>query len=610
MEQSSRFFLLTTLCAIATSLLYCFGLGGDFILDDAPTISDNPAVHVTTLDAASLASAAYGFENGGGSRALPMLTFGLDHWRAGLDPTAFKATNILIHALTTLAMAGFLRLLLSIAGWSARRAALGALAMALAWALHPLLVSSVLYVVQRMQTMATLFVVLALWAYLKARQAQIDGQPSRRHWILVALSWVLALACKEDALLLPGFALVLELTVLHFRAQQPTLAKTLRKGYLLASITGLALFVLVIAPHYWQWDHYPFRDFSTYERLLTQARILVMYLGQIVFPLPGHMPFFYDDLPPSRGLLQPVTTLWSLALLAMLAASAWYCRKRRPLYALGVLLFFVGHAISSNVVGLELVFEHRNHFPLVGIVVAVGDLLLAAAARLRLTTRATGIGVCALLCLLATSTAIRLHAWSDPLGFAQTSTRIAPGSERAWTLLCQTYHDRSGGDIRHPDFAKALDACQQGTHSPHGISALVSVIVLKSDEGTVTEDDWNQLLMRAQTVAMTPDNVGALWYLAKHSHRNARINERNVVRVLDITTERAGLRPIDFASLAYYMAGKPSLQEDAYRYYAAAVAKSPPSSSLVPQLLADLEAQGKQEWAANLRKIADNESRH
>ena len=45
--------------------------------------------------------------------------------------------------------------------------------------MHPLQVSSVLYVVQRMQTMATLFLVLALLAYLKARLAQIEGRAGR-----------------------------------------------------------------------------------------------------------------------------------------------------------------------------------------------------------------------------------------------------------------------------------------------------------------------------------------------------------------------------------------------------------------------------------------------
>lgn len=609
MTATSRFLLPALLCAIAASLLYCFGLGGDFLIDDRPTITLNGAVHLTSLDGDSLSKAAYSFYAGNGTRALPMLTFALDHWRAGLDPTAFKVTNITIHGVTTLALAFLLRLLLSLAGWPPRRGAYCALAISLAWALHPLQVSSVLYIVQRMQTMGTLFLVLALWAYLTARQAQMEGRGSRGHWLVVALLWCLALACKEDSVLLPAYALLLELMVLHFRARSPVLANGLRKGYLLATVAGAALFLFVLVPHYWRWEAYPFRDFSTPERLLTQARVLVMYLGQIVFPLPGHMPFFYDGLQPSRGLLQPPGTLWSLLLLTALGVIAWLCRKRRPLFTLGIALFFAGHFVSSNVVGLELVFEHRNHFALVGVLIAVADLIMAAADKWRLPARATGIITVVLLGLLATATTFRLDTWNnDPLEFAYESTRIAPGSERAWSMLCQGYHDRSGGDIRHPDFAKAVDACQQGTLPPHGISALASVVVLKSDLGTVTPDDWNRLLQRAQTVAMTPDNIGAAWYLVKHSHRNDRIDQRNTLRLIDTVAARTRFDAMELASLGYYMAGKPSLQEDALRYYSMAVAKSPPGSMLVPQLLADLESQGKHDWVEYLKKTAADNS--
>src|SRR5690606_20760975 len=119
--------------------------------------------------------------------------------------------------------------------------------------------------------------------------------------------------------------------------------------------------------------------FSSIERLLTQGRVLCMYLWQALLPLPSHLPFYYDWLQPSRSVLQPWTTLPAWLLLFALLGMAWRLRLRRPLFALGVLLFFCGHFVTSNVIALELAFEHRNHFPLVGIVLAVGDLLALAA---------------------------------------------------------------------------------------------------------------------------------------------------------------------------------------------------------------------------------------
>ena len=53
-------------------------------------------------------------------------------------------------------------------------------------------------------------------------------------------------------------------------------------------------------------------------------------------------------------------------------------RTRWPLFSLGVFLFFAAHLITSNVIGLELAFEHRNHFALIGAVLAVGSLLAQA----------------------------------------------------------------------------------------------------------------------------------------------------------------------------------------------------------------------------------------
>jgi len=193
-----------------------------------------------------------------------------------------------------------------------------------------------------MQTLVTLFMLLALWAYLTMRKAQMEGGRSRKYGLLVALFWALGLACKEDAVLFPAYALAVELTVLRFTAKSPRLARGLRNGYAAMTVLAGALFVLLILPRFWHWGPYPFREFSSVERLLTQGPVLFLYLQQILLPLPASMPFYYDNFRISHGLLDPPVTLFAWCCLVGLMVWAWRWRRDRPIFALGVFLFFSG----------------------------------------------------------------------------------------------------------------------------------------------------------------------------------------------------------------------------------------------------------------------------
>jgi len=246
------FYPLALLVAALAVLVYSPGLPGGFMLDDGVNILRNYILYVNTFDIEQFVLAGLNFHDGNGSRFLPMASFAIDHWRAGgMEPGTFKATNIVIQALTALCMAFFLRRLLILAGWQSMRAAWGALIVALLWAVHPLQVSSVLYVVQRMQTLVTLFIVLALWAYVAMRQVQLAGGRGRVQGVLVVVCWLLALMCKEDAALLPLYTLALELTVLRFAAGQPKAARGLVQSYaliVLLGMVGLALDALMDWP--------------------------------------------------------------------------------------------------------------------------------------------------------------------------------------------------------------------------------------------------------------------------------------------------------------------------------------------------------------------------
>lgn len=606
MTLTQRGFLLCSLlCAALVAAFFCLGLPGDFLLDDSFNIVSNTGIQLRSLDPRSVMDAAFSIQHGGLSRTLPTLTFALDYYRGGgLDPATFKTTNIAIHALTTLALAWFLRELLLVAGVAGNRARWGALAFALAWGLHPLQVSSVLYIVQRMQTLATLFLVLALLTYLRARQAQIEGRHGRTGWILASLLWVLALGCKEDAVLLPAYLLALELTVLRFRAADPRLAQRLRQGFVAATLVGAAVYLFVVLPHFWSWDAYATRDFSSWERLLTQGRVLCLYLGQILLFAPDRMTFFYDWLAPSRGLLNPWTTLAALLLLAGLLALAWRMRHRLPLFSLGVFLFFAGHFITSNVVGLELAFEHRNHFPLIGVVLAVGSLLAEASRRIRLRPAAAASVCLFVLGAMATATAARAHAWSDGSGLAAYHTRIAPQSGRAWQTLCVLHFERGGGaSPDNPHLQQAIDACRAGADvTPNSVTNLTNVIAFRGIQGTLTQADWDEYLARIETATMTPENASRIWVILDQVRSGVQMDDRQVLKAIELFQDRKPYRAIESAAIGYYILGHTREPDRAYRYFEQAVRKTV-DPALAAGIVRDLRQEGYEDWADRLQAM-------
>lgn len=605
--DKGRLLLLGMVAALLAALLFLPGLPGEFVFDDEPNIVGNTSIHLQELDPSSLLQLIGTPQVSGSMRGLPTLTFALDYWRAGAaDPATFKTTNIVIHALTALALAWFFNTLLQIADIRPARARWLAPALALAWAAHPLQASSVLYAVQRLQTMGTLFLVLALHAYSLARQAQIEGRSGRTGLMATALLWAIAMSCKEDSAQLPAYTLALELTLFRFAAADTALGQRWRKGYQLAVLVGMGLYLFVVVPHYWHWDAYAGRNYSTPERLLTQARVLCLYLWQIVVPLPSHMPFYYDWLQPSRDLLHPWTTLPAVALLLALLGSAWRLRQRMPLFALGVFLFFSAHFITSNVIGLELAFEHRNSFALIGAVLAAGSLLGTASQRLKLRPLAQA-GLClALLAGLATSTLVRAHSWSSNLLLAKAATKAAPHSARAWVQVCSSEFKAGGGNTaNNTRLDQAITACNNGVMlAPYALNNAALLIVLKTLKGNVTHRDWDLFQRRLEVVQMSWDNQRAPTILTYHAQHGVKLDREQLLRTLSTLSRRAHLKPFQNAQIGYFVMNELASPDLAIPYFVAAIQGASPLDPFPAQLAGELREKGRPDLAKRIERLA------
>lgn len=502
--------LLLAVLLIVTVAIYWSGLSGPFLFDDSGSFDAlwRWAQHQATWQEAV-------FSNGSwlSSRPLAMASFLLTTALGGSESYSFKLGNLIIHlACGLLAWAVARRALTEDEGLAPHADAF-ALVVAAFWLLHPLHVSTVLYAVQRMAQLSTLFVLASLWTYLIARRDLVRGGSSKALAMLFVLFPLLLLAgllSKQNAVIAPALCLVLELAYFS-RQAGPRRATRTFFAVTLAIPFVLGAAALVIAPEpllggYAEWN------FSLSERLLTQPRALMSYIGMLIWPRGPLMGLYTDDFSVSSSLLNPISTLWSLLALVGLSAGAIALRKRAPTVFAGWFFFLVAHAVESSILPLEMYYEHRNYLPSFGLFLALAGGLGQAGSRLQtniLTPRHLGILAAGGFCLVLTfATLGRVAVWRQMGSILEQGLKHHPGSVRANMDLAMLAYGKQRYDQQAivlqamnslPDPQAQLlakvnlvtNACLSGGAKPSALRAMVAATTPKL---TVLELQSLQLL--------------------------------------------------------------------------------------------------------------------
>ncbi|MBM7130062.1 hypothetical protein ISS99_11020 [Dyella mobilis] len=515
---NGRLLLLAALCL--TTMAYWPGLSGGWLFDDYPNIVDNPGVQPNQLDTASLVRAALSSPSSDFKRPLASLSFALNYSFTGLDPYWMKATNLIIHLLNGCLVFFLSRLLLKSARphASERSAETIAAWVAASWLLLPINLTAVLYTVQRMESLANLFVLLGLIGYVHGR-VKLLTLPSANNLGAIALCTVsligataMGATAKETAVMLPLYAFLCEWALFgfsrvgnhgkDFEDQHHTAPPRSRHDVRIITLfvvtlwlpLGLGLAWLlpgILNPASWAT-----RDFTLHTRLLTEARVVVDYIGWILFPTIDTLSFYHDDIALSTDLLSPWTTLTSLIALAMLVALALWLRKRRPLITLGIAFYLACHVLTATIIPLELVYEHRNYFASFGLMLVVVPLLAPEGSqqvgadnyRVR---RLLAVLLISLITYWTTLTTITACAWGDPLRLAEALAARDPYSPRAQYELGRTYVIYSHYNPNSPFTLLAYSALEHAASIP-GSSVLPeqALIFMSSRMGMPTKAKW------------------------------------------------------------------------------------------------------------------------
>jgi tetratricopeptide (TPR) repeat protein len=375
-------YLAVLLILISIFLVYMNTFQASWQLDDFPNILDNVNLHLQDLSCSSIKKTFYSSfeEQASLYRPVSGLSFALN-WYFGKDSVqGFHAVNLTLHFftasilfLTIIQLFQSPRLINQFSGHPVDIA----LISTLLWALNPIQIQAVTYIVQRMALLAALFSITGIYFYIRARLMPFSFTRLFM-FLLCFLSFLLSLGSKENAAMMPLSMFLFEICFF----QNFPISNT-KKKYVLVSLLGLILcfacitiflekerFLILL-------NGYEHRPFNLLQRLMTSPRIIFFYLGQIFYPIPSQFSIVHD-ITVSTSWFQPWTTLYSMIGIGLLICASFLLFQKFRLLSFAILFFLTNHFIESSFLPLELIFEHRNYLPSLFLFLPVGAYLISA----------------------------------------------------------------------------------------------------------------------------------------------------------------------------------------------------------------------------------------
>jgi protein O-mannosyl-transferase len=423
-----RWFQQPWLPALVGSALYLNSLPNEFVYDDFSQVAENPSIRsVTNFQAIWLGgwTRVYSDEEARMHpnpdllyRPLSAFSLAMNYGLHGLWPAGFRAVNIALHGLACLLVWEFLRRLFgdaSLATWGA-----------LLFAVHPVHVEAVAYIVGRAEVLATVFTLLGLLVLVPR------DQPSGASRAVRAMPlFFLALLSKETAISYVPVALIM-LYVYRERtpARGPRWWGIHTACLLIPVLVYLPLRFLALGGRFMRAAPFqmlnPIVNADMPTRLLMPFEVLGHYTRLLLFPVRLSADYGYEVFNPRAGA-NAMTLLGLVVAAGLLVALLGHMRPdgswRRV--AICAALFVASYALFSNtliLIGVS-VAERVMYWPSVAASGLLAGLALAVWQRLhtgrndwtRIVPRLGTVAGMFFLVALAGRTALRNSDWRNAM---------------------------------------------------------------------------------------------------------------------------------------------------------------------------------------------------
>lgn len=449
----------------AVIVAYSNTFNASWHFDDYKTIVNNPILKIDNLNPGTLYRTFFTAPGQGrysGTklyRPISCLSFAIN-WYLGQDNvTGYHIVNLMVHLLAALFLyLGSVRILESPNlhdKFEKSKYSIALLSTAM-WVLHPIQTQAVTYIVQRMASLSAMFGLLSLWLYMTARVKKNLSQ-CLFYFLGSTIACILAIGSKQNCVLIP-----VEMVLIELLFYQDLSSKKLKRLLLWSPM--ICLLFVVVGMYYLDLrdvlSGYDKRSFTLIQRLMTESRVMLLYISQIFWPIPGRFSIEHDVLV-STSLFSPWTTLPSIITILAIVSIGFMQIRKRPIVALAILFFFLNHIVESTIIPLELVFEHRNYLPTAFIFLPIAQGCVYIIGRCGVISRGlSGISSAVLiviLLILTSSTFLRNDIWANEKRLWGNAIEHAPGAARPYQNLAYFYYEPIGRyDIALTLYQKAL----------------------------------------------------------------------------------------------------------------------------------------------------------
>lgn len=366
------------------------------------------------------------FRNWDGSRFIGFFSFWLNFMITGLRQASYHLVNLIIHILNSFLVFILIKLLLSLNFKDTYREYEDYIALlgALLFGLHPVNTMAVTYISQRFTILSTLFYLLSVFLYLKAR---VQSGNSPLLYVLSILSSILAMKTKEIAFTIPFMILLFEF--LFFKSERPWryLIPLLLTVFIIPLSRIDALWTIKEQTLFQKTAETP--DIPRHIYLFTEFRVLITYMRLLFLPVNLNIDYDYSF---SRSLFETDTFFAMIVHITLIITAIILIKKsvHGRLIGTGILWYYITLSVESSIIPItDVIFEHRLYLPFAGFI-----LLIAGAVvwfiPLKKYGKALMLLFSVILIILGTATFLRNSVWLSHRSIWEDAVKKSPDKIR------------------------------------------------------------------------------------------------------------------------------------------------------------------------------------